>query len=220
MSSKFDAALDKTVRYAITTVRDDKAKKDDADTAAWYLIGQIEAALKDRKVSEPLFDYAAEFFSALLDVREKPKWSNKDLLQVLGHRLHITKGRGKKGLSDEENLCLTARVRLLRGPWTKVSEPLEAKGLSADVAYRVLPDFALENAAEHGLKKYYTSKAYRTAFEARDAELEKLDVPMAELEAHSVCSLEELLAALTNTSALTAKQVDSIRSAWSRNLAE
>ena len=129
-------------------------------SAAWLLIHQLETALRERRVSGPLFDHAADFLGALLDIDEAKdgRATPRDLVKAFD-RLHLIRQSGQPGREHDEELMLAARVALLR----------EA-GLSTDKALG-----ALETLGE------FRRSAYRTAHDEWGEQIERLS-PIWELE--------------------------------------
>jgi len=130
-------------------------------SAAWFLIHQLEAALRDRRVSDPLFDHAADFFGELLDINDSKdgRATPRDLVKAFD-KLHIVHRRGQPTRDKDEALMLAAYVVLLR----------EA-GFSTDKALG-----ALEALGE------YPRSSYRAAHGEWGEQLERLSVTQ-ELEA-------------------------------------
>lgn len=160
-------------------------------SCAWLLIYQIAEALKERRVSVPLFDYAARFFDALLDVRDQKDNppTRKELANALD-TLHIVRGRGQPETDEDEKSRLAALVMLLH-----------QSRLSIDRAVNALEGFASA-----------TKKAYRLAFDEYRASLEML-IP-TELEALAKISGQELIDQLADTGALNEAEAQKARSRY------
>lgn len=140
-------------------------------SAAWFLIHQIETALRDRRVSDPLFDHAADFFGELLDIHNEHdgRATPRDLMRAFD-RLHVVRKRGQPERDHNETLMLAARVVLLR-----------EVGFSTDKALG-----ALETLGE------FPRSAFRTAYDASGELIERLS-PTWELEGLAGESQEALL---------------------------
>ena len=95
--------------------------------AAWYLIHQIEGALKGRRVSNALFDHAAGFFGALLDLHDVGKDMPSELSNAL-KKLYLVQGRGRPRIDEETASRLASRVVLLKNRRLSVDQALRALG--------------------------------------------------------------------------------------------
>jgi hypothetical protein len=150
-------------------------------SAAWFLIHQIEEALRGRRMSEPLFDHAAEFFGELLDIHDAMdgKATLRDLAKAF-HKLHLVRMPGQPERDRDEKLMLAARVVLL-GEAT----------ISSDRAYGML-----ESLGE------FRRSAYRTAYCEQGELLERLSL-ISEVEAIAGESQEALLQRLSAAGGIT-----------------
>ena len=79
---------------------------------AWFLIHQLECALRDRRISPALFDHAARFFGALLDLREVGDARPKEFCRAF-KSLYIVRPRGQPSRVRDEKACLAARVAIV-----------------------------------------------------------------------------------------------------------
>jgi hypothetical protein len=131
-----DAQILETIRRAA----------DGDELSAWFLIHQIETALLARRVSGPLFDYAATFFSELLNLHDLDKDRPGDLRSAL-RKLYIVRSPGNPKTDDQEIKCLAARVVLL-----------SQAGYSVDVALIALGSTKLPDEMTR------TSGAYKSAY--------------------------------------------------------
>ncbi len=175
MANVIDIGSDDAVKDTITRA------KGGNQSAAWYLIHQIESALTDHRVSGPLFDHAAKFFGALLDIHDAEDGHAKPSeLAKAFETLHIIRRRGQPKRDDDEEMLLAARVVLLT----------EA-------------DFSVDKAvgALEGLNDY-TRSAYRTAYEAWGEQFARLSTTK-ELEVMAGVSQDDLLQRLKALGAIT-----------------
>lgn len=152
------------------------------EAAAWFLVHQIETALTERRVSAPLFDYAAVFFGSLLDLHEQERDDPKSLLQAF-RKLHLVRPRGQPKQDDMERHALIARVLLLTGA-----------GFPADVALNALDGY-------EGTNKGSYQSAYYSEPGEPGGSLKRFAIN-AELEALAGISQAELVDELTKTGAL------------------
>lgn len=162
-------------------------------SAAWFLIQQIQIALQRRVVSEPLFDYAAEFFQALRNIQAERQDSAdaRDLAKALD-RLHLVQ-TGRRPRGRREQIKLAGTVTLLA-----------RCGFSNDRALG-----ALEVLNEE------PRKAYRTATEQWGAQLQQ-HCTVDELEDFAETTVDDLLKKLAECGAIRAQDAqDAARAAES-----
>jgi hypothetical protein len=159
--------------------------------SAWFLIYQLETVLRERRVSGPLFDYAADFLAVLQDIDDTKdgRATPRDLVKAFD-KLHIVHKRGQPQREDECRTMLAARVVLLR-----------QTGFSTDKALGVLDAFEGQ-----------PRTAYRTAYDERGDLFERHSVT-AELEAMAGVSQAELLRALLKSGSITRAEFQLTQSA-------
>lgn len=169
-------------------------------SAAWLLIHHIKTALEDRTVSEPLFDYAAAFFEALLAIENNSESgaAPRKLAQAFG-KLHIVRDRGQPARTVEKRYKLAAHVFLL-----------EHAGFSTDAALNALESLDGQS-----------RKALRTAAEeARTAWQEEEEATTEELEDLAGVTQHGLLNLLGATGAITEQQKQAAATAAALKRAE
>lgn len=157
---------------------------------AWFLVAQLELALQSQKIPAALSEYAAGFFTALLDLRENGRETPKELAKAL-QALNIVKSRGQPPRDPDEQTWLAARMVLVTDA-----------GYSMDTAAGALSQICVGDDSGP-----YPERAYKNAYEMRGAagdrngETEgaflRRTVDITELEAFAgVKSAEVLLAQL------------------------
>ena len=161
-------------------------------SAAWFLIHQIGNALKSRTVSAPLFDHAARFFGALLDLHNEDRERPYDLVEAY-ESLYIIRARGQPKRDDPEKHLLASRVLLLK-----------RAGYAVDVALNGLSTTQLPG------ETTYSLGAYKSAFyDPKDDPLgRQLDLfsVTPELECMAGITSTELIATLEHSGALLPKK--------------
>jgi hypothetical protein len=168
-----------------------RAAKGDS-SAAWFLIHQIENALKSRTVSAPLFDHAARFFGALLDLHDEGRERPQNLVKAY-ETLYIIRSLGQPKRDDFEKHLLASRVLLLK-----------RAGYAVDVALIGLGTTQLpgETAYSHGA---YTSAFYEPKDEPLGQQLDRF-AEASELESLAEITSKDLVAALEHSGALLPKK--------------
>lgn len=175
--------------------------RDGVAHSAWFLIHQIRSHLRDRRVSAPLFDYAADFFDELLDQHNAN--DRVDPRKALA-KLNILPSRGQPKRDQDEAISLAARLYLLIGEVDQ--ETGMRSGLTQENALDALADTDLpvENSfLEHGS---YARKAYLTALASYEEGF-RLTEP-AEIEVLAGISRNDLLEKLQQAGKLTRDQVE------------
>jgi len=141
------------------------------ESAAWWLVHQIETSLRDRRVSPALFDYAAEFFCALLNVEDDEKTNPKELAKAF-KKLHIVRRRGRQTRSDQEKRMLASRVILLN-----------QAGYSVDTALGALEDQEIVDGEAAYPRSAYKEAYYEVLSDTGESVAQQLERVGAELEA-------------------------------------
>ena len=173
------------------------AARQDVDWAAWHLVELIERALRERQQSPKLYDYAADFFKALLDAREASADAKLQTAALSGAlaTLGIVKRQGRPKTDAEVSMILAARLLLLERAGYKRGVALNA------LASREITDQRLERGDEYraaiesfGGRLTAKKNAYRAAIELSGGRLGTL--PDAELEALAMIDCKALVRAL------------------------
>lgn len=145
---------------------------------AWHLIEKLATTLAESTTYPDLHGYASKFFEHLLDLYEKGRDTPSGLTAAFD-TLHIVRGRGRPGPSEDETAKLAARVILILRAGYCLNDALSALGSV---------DFDEEGR--------YRESAYKTAYGESDIGKALRKVPLAELECAANISSADLIAAL------------------------